>query len=233
MDDPTELIALHRTELQLLRPLQHKPTQEDKERWAHQCLTNLENVHQFVSNHGWPGAAQYGEEVENAAFLMAQHGDANMLLDLSENPQIVEMQQDILSAMEAGNAQSGYVAFLTDRICRNQGEPQFYGTQLMHPDIENYETHIQAPENLNTRRDAMGLGETHEAYLERLENGDTIPFRPLIAENHALLAVFEYENIQKTAEKAPLTQLCEPCEVDSIVPTATSQQHGTSQHKTR
>jgi hypothetical protein len=57
------------------------------------------------------------------------------------------------AAVEAGDADAGELAYLTDRVRVARGEPQLYGTQFgrcgPHP--------IEDPDALDERRGAVGL----------------------------------------------------------------------------
>ncbi len=82
-----------------------------------------ERLAEIIDEHGWPGYSLVGEEAEDAAWAIAQHSDHD-----------VEFQQyalhHLVVAAEADDASPGNVAYLTDRVAVNLGEPQVYGTQV-------------------------------------------------------------------------------------------------------
>jgi hypothetical protein len=168
-----EILQYAHSEKQALDNLWANPCEESKSCWAALCKKNLKYISDFMQQYGWPSEAQYGREVENAAFLMVQHGDAGGLFGHEETLTIANEKQKILTAMQEGQANPGYVAFVTDRICWNRKEPQLYGTVP----IADYPT--QLPDTLEQRRASMGLQETQAQYLSRMAGGDSIPYRKI------------------------------------------------------
>ncbi|MEM7754652.1 MAG: DUF6624 domain-containing protein [Planctomycetota bacterium] len=78
---------------------------------------------QTIADHGWPTFDMVGEDGAGAAWILAQHADADP-----------EFQAQVLALMEplveAGQAHADDFALLTDRVLRARGEPQVYGTQF-------------------------------------------------------------------------------------------------------
>ncbi len=198
-----DIISGHEKEKDLLSRLQeaqkkNSPQKDQlKNAWSETCLDNLKIVHSYVKQHGWPSAATHGAKAEHAAWLCAQHGEANFTLPRDKWNGITAIQGEILDAMRKGNAEPGYTAFLTDRVRRNKGEPQLYATQIApHPDFPDRLKLVESPETLDQRRMNMGLGETAEQYMKRLKTEfdvglSPLPFRKVIEKHQDLLAEYE------------------------------------------
>ena len=77
----------------------------------------------MIAQHGWPTIDMVGDDGAHAAWLLAQHADAEP-----------ELQQKVLELMEPlverGQASGALFAMLTDRVLSGKGEPQVYGTQF-------------------------------------------------------------------------------------------------------
>ncbi|MEU8434139.1 DUF6624 domain-containing protein [Streptomyces sp. NPDC029216] len=114
-----------------------------------------------VAEHGWPGFTLVGEEGADAAWLLVQHAD--------RDPGFQCEARDLLqAAVDAGEAPSRHLAYLTDRVLVNSGRPQLYGTQYTGHDADSLRPHpVQDPEHLDERRAGVGL-EPAAAYGRRL-----------------------------------------------------------------
>lgn len=77
----------------------------------------------MIDEHGWPTYDMVGEDGAKAAWLLAQHADAQP-----------ELQQRVLGLMEPlikqEQASGALYAMLTDRVLTGKGEKQVYGTQF-------------------------------------------------------------------------------------------------------
>ena len=82
-----------------------------------------ERLAEILHGYGWPGYSLVGEEAEDAAWAIAQHSDHDLEFQRLALAYLV-------AAEEADDASPGNVAYLTDRIAVNAGEPQRYGTQV-------------------------------------------------------------------------------------------------------
>jgi hypothetical protein len=78
---------------------------------------------QILDVHGWPGRDLVGEDGSEAAWAIAQHSD----LDPAFQQRALEL---LRGAVAAGQASPGDLAYLTDRVAANTGQPQTYGTQV-------------------------------------------------------------------------------------------------------
>lgn len=179
-----------------------------KAKWMRICQENLDIVTDFVKEYGWPSQRKYGLNVETAAFLMVQHGDANTALDKQSLVQATQKQAALLNVMQE-EVTPGFAAFVTDRVLRNIGKPQRFGTQF-YP--RNVIDNIEDPAHLDERRLVVGLGETHTQYLTRIEAGDKLPFRKLIEHDTGVLAKFEHTSSQlhKTTPSTQETDTMQP-----------------------
>ncbi|MGQ0431490.1 MAG: DUF6624 domain-containing protein [Microthrixaceae bacterium] len=84
---------------------------------------NTLRLREIVDEYGWPDATLVGAEAAAAAWLLAQHSDADR-----------DLQQRVVllmnAALERGTIEAGHLASLTDRVALANGEPQIYGTEL-------------------------------------------------------------------------------------------------------
>lgn len=112
-----------------------------------------------IDELGWPGKSLVGEEGSHAAWLLAQHAD-----------RYPELQKRCLKLLEqavaAGEALSGDLAHLTDRVLLANGGLQRYGTQITARDGKYMPCRLLDPDTLDQRRAAAGL-EPIEAQLAR------------------------------------------------------------------
>jgi hypothetical protein len=105
----------------------------------------------IVAAHGWPGRSLVGDDGCRAAGFVVQHA----LLDPELQRQCVGLLQQAVAADEAFPFM---LAFLTDRVLMEQGQPQLYGTQHVGgPDGALIPWTIAEPEGVEERRRAMGL----------------------------------------------------------------------------
>jgi hypothetical protein len=75
---------------------------------------NLPWLKQVIAEIGWPGQSEVGADGAHAAWLLAQHADAD--------PQFQRQCLDLLTvAAEQGEATKVEVAYLTDRVLLAEG----------------------------------------------------------------------------------------------------------------
>ncbi|GAA1797591.1 DUF6624 domain-containing protein [Agromyces neolithicus] len=78
---------------------------------------------EIIDEHGWPTVSAVGEEAATAAWAIAQHADLD--------PEFQQRALELLElAVEEGEGSAGDLAYLTDRVATNAGQPQTYGTQI-------------------------------------------------------------------------------------------------------
>jgi hypothetical protein len=111
---------------------------------------NLPWLKAVVAEHGWPGASLVGTDGAHAAWLLAQHADAD--------PAFQRRCLDLMTAaVEAGEATKRELAYLTDRVLLAERQPQVYGTQVTRKGGQIVPLDLRDPEGLDARRAAVGL----------------------------------------------------------------------------
>ncbi|WP_205791658.1 DUF6624 domain-containing protein [Microbacterium sulfonylureivorans] len=115
---------------------------------------------EILAEHGWPSYSLVGEEAEDAAWAIAQHSDQDLALQ--------QVALDYLTAaVAADDASPGNLAYLTDRVAVNAGEPQTYGTQIACGDDGPAPvTPIADEESVDERRADAGLPPLADYYAE-------------------------------------------------------------------
>lgn len=112
---------------------------------------NLIQVEAILLNYGWLGSSVISNTGNSTLFLVIQH--ANLETQLKYLPIMKE-------AMKNGNANSGDVALLEDRVLLRSGKKQIYGSQVGR-DGENenyfYVQPLEDPDNVDKRRAEVGL----------------------------------------------------------------------------
>lgn len=118
-------------------------TQEERrEAFAESSEVDAENtewLRTLVAQHGWPTVTRVGPDASAAAFLLAQHADADPAFQ-------AEMLPVLERAGERGEVNARDVAYLTDRVRVKQARPQVYGTQY----------YVRVGENGAAMADAQG-----------------------------------------------------------------------------
>ena len=111
---------------------------------------NAITLSRIVAMHGWPGVSKVGLDGCRVAWIIAQHSICTP-----------ELQKGFLRALKkaanAGDAPMKQVALLTDRIRFNEGKPQVYGTVLDWGESGELGCDLEDPENVDSRRSAVGL----------------------------------------------------------------------------
>ena len=122
--------------------------------------SNMIMLKKIYKEYGFLGFEEVGKQGSGNFWLMMQHCDSDP-----------KFQEEVLSEMkkhiERKNANPSNYAYLIDRVNVNTGKPQVYGTQMnLNKDQTSYEPKpVIEPENLNKRREEVGLG-TIEEYIE-------------------------------------------------------------------
>jgi hypothetical protein len=120
---------------------------------------NLPWLKGVIAAHGWPGASLVGTDGAHAAWLLAQHADAD--------PAFQRQCLDLLTvAVEAGEARMRELAYLTDRVLLAEGKPQVYGTQVTRRGDAWSPRNLGDPDGVDARRAAADLEPLAE-YLGR------------------------------------------------------------------
>ena len=161
-----EALAKHWVEDQAARRVYLASRTDDKlgaEHWTRRLAvvktsqadaSSTEYMRGLLDQYDWIDTHRFGRRVSMAAWLMMQHADAH-----------VELQALALKRMEPylenGGVKKSDYAFLWDRVAVNSDRKQRYGTQPTWectPEGNLTLKPLEDPENVNTRRAAMGLG---------------------------------------------------------------------------
>jgi hypothetical protein len=117
----------------------------------------------IVDEHGWPTRTLVGDDGATAAWAIAQHSD----LDPAFQREALGLMQ---SAVELGEADAGELAYLTDRVAANAGQPQTYGTQMgCTPDGAAQPARLAEPERVDQLRAEAGLPPLQDYLAEMAE----------------------------------------------------------------
>jgi hypothetical protein len=118
---------------------------------------NQIKVRKILDERGWLGADVIGGKGNATLFLVIQHAD------LATQQKYLPMMRD---AAKKGNAQPSSLALLEDRVALGEGRKQIYGSQIgTDPKTgEDYVLPLMDPDNVNKRREQVGLG-TLEEYI--------------------------------------------------------------------
>jgi len=132
---------------------------------------NLPWLVQVIADFGWPGRTLVGADGAHAAWLLAQHADA----DRAFQRQCLDL---LAPAAAAGEATGAELAYLTDRVLLAEGRPQEYGTQAAARDGRWVPRALRDPAAVDERRAAVSLGPI-AGYLDRIA-ADYGPPRPAV-----------------------------------------------------
>jgi hypothetical protein len=111
---------------------------------------NLMQIDDILNNYGWLSAIDVGDTASMTIFLVIQH--SNLVNRLKYLP----IMRD---AVKKGKAKPKHLALLEDRVALEQGRKQIYGSQIGFNVIDstNYVLPLEDPENVDKRRNAVGL----------------------------------------------------------------------------
>jgi hypothetical protein len=121
---------------------------------------NTAELKELLRQYRWFTISEFGKDVEGYAWLLVQHSDR----DAAFQQEVLGILSDLLPK---GETDPGHYANLWDRVARNTGKLQRYGTQgrcVAPGQWEPYE--VEDPAGLNERRATLGLP-TMEEYLRR------------------------------------------------------------------
>lgn len=136
---------------------------------------NSEALKAIIHDNGWPSAEAVSKNAEAAAFMIVQHADYDPIFQRACHLLLME-------SVQCGETQEiGFLAFLTDRILCNEGLPQRFGTQIR--EVENgcyVPKPMEDPDTVDEMRLQARLKETLSDYLQRVNDGDLLLYRPLL-----------------------------------------------------
>lgn len=112
---------------------------------------NQLKIVKILDEKGWVGKNKVGSLANQAIYLVIQHAD------LKTQQKYLPMMRE---AVKKGNAASGSLAFLEDRVAFREGRKQIYGTQVgTHPVTKKkYVLPLEDPDHVDERRLEAGLG---------------------------------------------------------------------------
>lgn len=119
-------------------------------RWCQVDADNTAWLRGVIDATGWPSIDRVGADGAEAAWLLAQHADADPVF-----------QRRCLELMTArvgrGQASPALLAYLVDRVGIHEGRPQTYGTQHHWTDGVAIPLPIHDPEGVDRRRAQVRL----------------------------------------------------------------------------
>lgn len=112
---------------------------------------NLIQVENILKKYGWLSRNEVGKTGNKALWLVLQHASLGIQQKYFE---VMKM------AVQKGKASKTDLAYLEDRILMRQNKKQLYGTQYKLDEAtgEMKLWDIEDPDNLNKRRESVGLG---------------------------------------------------------------------------
>lgn len=150
-------------------------TAGDVDRWMGIAVDNQTFLWDVLYDRGWPGNSLVGPQGSADAAVIAQHASLDRKLQRFALGCLIE-------AVDAGDADPSFVAYLTDRIHLHAGAPLRYGAQYTRNDRGQYTLPpIEDAETLDERRRKLGLEPLHvfEDRLRGLPGGQhTLEERP-------------------------------------------------------
>jgi hypothetical protein len=151
--DPTlrqRLLDMEQRDQQIRQNFSDEMTQADIENLMAVDAAHLPQIKEIVAQHdGLPDAAKVGMDGVAAAWILVQHADADPAFQESVLEKMIPLvKSEQISAREH--------ALLTDRVLVNNGKPQRYGSQLGFQDGKLVPKPMEAPEQVDQRRAAIG-----------------------------------------------------------------------------
>ncbi len=134
-------------------------------------VRQLQIVKKIYAQYGYPTIRMVGADASHHFFTLIQHGDKDPQFQLEMLPVLEKLSKK-------GDISRKDYAYLYDRVQRNTGGKQLYGTQLTYGkngslfDSNNkiaYPPDLADPENVDKRRKEMGLEPIEEYYESVLQ----------------------------------------------------------------
>jgi uncharacterized protein DUF6624 len=108
---------------------------------------NARRMRAIIGEIGWPTTSKVGAQAEHMAWLLVQHADLGFQKEC----------YTLMAREPADEVCARHLAYLEDRIRVREGLPQRYGTQLQKSDDGWEPLPTLDPEDLDARRQAVGL----------------------------------------------------------------------------
>lgn len=114
-------------------------------------LERAQRCQEILDTYGLPTPARVGPEVASDFWVLVQHADG-----------AVDLQMEVLSAIESGPAGTynpAEQAYLTDRVRVNTGRHQLFGTQMVFDNetARAYPKPLEDPARVDQRRAKAGM----------------------------------------------------------------------------
>lgn len=116
-------------------------------------VTNTKRLKEIIKEYGFPTKEMVGRDAMRGIFFIIQHSDRDQDWQKSQ-------LENIEKAVKEGSMDGQSYAYLYDRIKRNSGEKQKYGTQFAKVDPVNRTVklgEVEDVENLDQRRMEIGM----------------------------------------------------------------------------
>jgi hypothetical protein len=110
---------------------------------------NLARLKAMIRQHGWPTAADIGDDGMGDVWLLAQHAPQDF---------IAQALPHLRAAADRGEISRSTLALMIDRDLVNRHKPQMYGSQGQVKDGRFVLFDVQDETNLDARRAEVGLG---------------------------------------------------------------------------
>jgi len=123
---------------------------------------NNSRIKEIISEFGWPKESEVGEDGADAVWILVQHA---ILEPLFQEKCIALLQL----AVDSGEANAWYLAYLQDRVRVQQGKLQVYGTQHEVKGDLVIPLPTEDPDNVNERRSLLELW-SQEEHTKHLQN---------------------------------------------------------------
>jgi hypothetical protein len=108
---------------------------------------NSERMREILGEYGWPDPDLVGADGAEAAWLLVQHGGA----------EIQERALELMRSSDEPGVTAADIALLTDRILVERGLPQMYGSQFQFVDDKLVQYPVDDPDSVDVRRAEVGL----------------------------------------------------------------------------
>jgi hypothetical protein len=116
---------------------------------------------EIIRKYGYPTISLVGKQASFNFWLMVQHADT----DVRFQKYCLKLMKKYLNTKEVSGEN---YAYLTDRVNKNSGKKQVYGTQFEHNEkgVAQFPKNLIDPKNVNKRRAKVGLN-TLEEYISK------------------------------------------------------------------
>lgn len=114
--------------------------------------TNYLNIKSIYEKIGYPSISKYGKENSYNYWLLVQHCDNDIIFQ-------EKVMNNMKKLVVKNDVNKKNYAYLYDRVMKNKGKKQLYGTQFSYlpPNHEPSVVNIEDSINVDTRRKEVGL----------------------------------------------------------------------------